>query len=228
MEIIRSFILEQKLWIILSVGIIYNFCWLYECRKRLEFRQSTIWLISVLHTVVGVMFVKFFALLEAGFNSEIAGNMSLYGGIFFMPAFYLVLIKVTGKNSADIFDIFTICMIFTLLCARMNCIFSGCCMGKCIVEGGTFKWPTRELEILYYVVLIFVLKRKIFKQGTRGTLYPIYMISYGVFRFVIEWFREADSNFIYVFHKAHIWSLISICVGLIIYRHLKQTKHIRK
>ena len=125
MGIIRSWIIEQKLWIILSVGIIYNFCWLYECRKKLELKQAAIWLISVLHTVVGVMFVKLFALLEAGFNAESAGNMSIYGGVFFMPVFYLILIKITKKKSADIFDIFTICMIFTLLCARMNCIFSG-------------------------------------------------------------------------------------------------------
>ena len=226
MEIIRTWIIGQKLWIILAVGIIYNFYWLYECRKRLEMNQLTILTISVIHTIVGVFLVKIFAFFESGFDMESVGKMSIYGATFLMPVFYLLLAKYTGKNISDIFDIFTICMLFTLMCSRWNCILSGCCLGKTITENTSLRWPTRELEIIYYFVLIYVLKKKIFKKENRGTLYPIYMISYGIFRFIIECFREADSNFI--FHKAHIWSLISICVGLIIYWKQKRTKHIKQ
>lgn len=41
---------------------------------------------SVLHTVCGVLSVKAFAFLETGD----AGNMSLFGGVFFMPVLYFI------------------------------------------------------------------------------------------------------------------------------------------
>ena len=48
---------------------------------------------SVLHTVCGVLSVKAFAFLETGD----AGNMSLFGGVFFMPVLYFISAKVTVK-----------------------------------------------------------------------------------------------------------------------------------
>ena len=81
----------------LSTGFV--FFWLFFYRKKLQARIWEIVLVSVAHTIIGVLLVKFFALLEAGFDTSKAGNLSLYGGIFFMPLFYIVgcLYVVTGK-----------------------------------------------------------------------------------------------------------------------------------
>ena len=54
------------------------------------------------------------------------------------------------------------------------------------------------------------------------------MIAYGIFRFIEEWFRTSSG--MYMFHKAHIWALLSLIIGLSIYFEIrtKQNKTRRK
>lgn len=171
---------------------------------------------SILHTIVGVVCVKVFAIVETGFNFENAGNMSIYGAIFFLPIFYYIGSKIFKKDMAVIFDVFTICVLATLICARFNCIFSGCCLGRCVMENSSITWPTRELEIVFYIILILILKKQVYKGKTKGEAFPIYMIAYGIFRFIIEWFRVGEAVIFGVFHRAHLWSLVSILIGCLV------------
>ena len=165
-------------------------------------------ILSVLHTVIGVLCVKGFAFLESGDGS----GMSLYGAVFFLPVIYVIAAKLLKRRVADVFDIFTICVICTLLCARFNCILSGCCLGKMIPGSESIRWPTRELEILFYLVLFLCLRKKVCKKKYVGQMYPIYMMAYGVFRFIVEFFRESEHDFGW-FHISHLWSLIAVAVG---------------
>ena len=172
---------------------------------------------SVLHTVCGVLSVKAFAFLETGD----AGNMSLFGGVFFMPVLYFISAKVSKRNIKAVFDIFTICMIFTVMCARINCIVSGCCAGL-VIPGTHFHFPTRELEIFYYIVMLILLIPRVKKSKNPGSIYPLYMASYGAFRFVVEFFRYQEYS-LGIFHLSHLWAAVSFAIGLSIYVEL-QTK----
>ena len=62
----------------------------------------------------GVLCVKAFAVAESGFDMSKVGNMSLFGGVFIMPLFYFAGAKLFKRPSADVFDIFSVCMIFKL------------------------------------------------------------------------------------------------------------------
>lgn len=204
-----SWLQTNSLYLLLTAGTIFNVFWLYRMRRQLQMKWYAVLIFSVLHTAIGVCSVKVFAFLESG-N---IGNMSLFGGVFFMPLYYFLFAKLTKRKVADVFDVFTVCIIFTLMCARINCLISGCCFGLPI-KGTTLYWPTRELEIAFYVVLLIWLGGRILKTKAPGTAYPLYMIAYGVFRFIIEWFRQSSYSGI---HPAHIWSLISLTLGLSIY-----------
>lgn len=54
----------------------------------------------------------------------------------------------------------------------------------------------------------------------QGEIYPIYMMSYGTFRFAIEGFRVYDGE--YIIHMAHIWALLSLCLGFSIYAEMQK------
>ncbi len=203
------------------VGTVFNVFWLLRFRRKLRISWWSALILAVLHTIVGVLCVKVFAVMET-LNLEKAGNMSLFGGVFLMPVFYAAVAKLTKRKSADIFDVFTICMVFTVMCARFNCIVSGCCQGN-IIHGTTdMRWPTRQAEIAFYIVLLIILGRKVIKEEMRGRIYPIYMISYGIFRFIVECFREADSPFGLV-HMGHIWAVIALCLGWSIFTELNKS-----
>lgn len=210
---------DHALMLLLGCGTLFNVYWLHRCRERLHLRWLSVLLLSVLHTVLGVLSVKVFALFETGDFS----NMSLFGGVFFMPLFYWGVAKLAKQKTADVFDMFTICLVFTLMCARLNCIISGCCLGAHIpIEGLThLRFPTREMELIFYVILLSRLWRKVLNRSARGMIYPIYMISYGIFRFVTETLRvssRADS----ILHISHLWALLSLGIGISIYGELRK------
>lgn len=210
---------DHALILLLGCGTLFNVYWLHRCRERLHLRWLSVLLLSVLHTVLGVLSVKVFALFETGNFS----NMSLFGGVFFMPLFYWGVAKLAKQKAADVFDVFTICLVFTLMCARLNCIISGCCLGAHIpIEGLThLRFPTRELELLFYVLLLSRLWRKVLSGSARGMIYPIYMISYGIFRFVTETLRFSDRTDS-ILHISHLWALLSLGIGISIYGELQK------
>lgn len=210
---------DHALILLLGCGTLFNVYWLHRCRERLHLRWLSVLLLSVLHTVLGVLSVKVFALFETGNFS----NMSLFGGVFFMPLFYWGVAKLAKQKTADVFDVFTICLVFTLMCARLNCMISGCCLGAHIpIEGLThLRFPTRELELLFYVLLLSRLWRKVLSGSARGMIYPIYMISYGIFRFVTETLRVSNRTDS-ILHISHLWALLSLGIGISIYGELRK------
>ena len=214
-----TWLTDHALILLLGCGTLFNVYWLHRCRERLHLRWPSVLLLSVLHTVLGVLSVKVFALFETGNFS----NMSLFGGVFFMPLFYWGVAKLAKQKAADVFDVFTICLVFTLMCARLNCIISGCCLGAHIpIEGLThLRFPTRELELLFYVLLLSRLWRKVLSGSARGMIYPIYMISYGIFRFVTETLRFSDRTDS-ILHVSHLWALLSLGIGISIYGELRK------
>lgn len=223
MNAVTSWMHENTLVLLLAVGTIFNIVWLTIQRNRVHIKNVGTIIISILHTLIGVGCVMVFALAEKGFDKSALGNMSLFGGVFFMPLFYFIFAKLTKRNMADVFDVFTVCIVFTLMCARVNCILSGCCLGALINSSGV-RWPTREAEVLFYAVLFIVLVIKL-KRGKyiRGTLYPLYMLVYGIFRFICEWFRVAEGSSL--LHLGHVWAVISIAIGLSVYLELKNREN---
>lgn len=214
-----TWLTDHALILLLGCGTLFNVYWLHRCRERLHLRWPSVLLLSVLHTVLGVLSVKVFALFETGNFS----NMSLFGGVFFMPLFYWGVAKLAKQKAADVFDVFTICLVFTLMCARLNCIISGCCLGAHIpIEGLThLRFPTRELELIFYVLLLSRLWRKVVTGSARGMIYPIYMISYGIFRFVTETLRFSDRTDS-ILHVSHLWAMLSLGIGISIYGELRK------
>ena len=208
--------------LLLIIGAAFTFIWLVLLRKRLNMTWYAALPIAIAHTVYGVLTVKAFAFLETGFDKASLGNMSLFGGVFLMPLAYWLGAKIAKRLIRKVFDIFTPCMVFTVMCARINCILSGCCRGLPIPKMNGIRFPTREAEIVFYLILLAVLCPRIWKERLQGRAYPVYMMGYGAFRSIVEFFREADASGL--FHRAHLWALITLLLGVSIYAEMKTAK----
>ena len=207
------------LLVLLSVGTAFTYLWLFLLRKRLNLTWYAAIPIAIAHTAYGVLTVKAFAFLETGFDKASLGNMSLFGGIFFMPAAYWLGAKIAKRPFKEVFDIFTPCMIFTVMSARINCLLSGCCRGLPIPGTSGLRFPTREAEIVFYTILLAILCPQIWKEKLPGCAYPVYMIAYGAFRFADEFFRDAGTQMLV--HRAHIWSILALIIGITAYAEVK-------
>ena len=209
-----QWILDHFLMLILVAAGAVTCAWLLAVRKRLNMKWYAAVLLSVVHVLVGVLCVKVFARME-GANSS---AMSIFGAVFFMPVFYILGAKLFRRPLGEVCDLFAVPMIFTLFCSRFNCLKSGCCLGT-IIPGTTNRWPTREAEMIFYLIFLAIMIPRILKGKTKGKVYPIYMIAYGVFRGVVECFRESKTPGI--FHLTHIWCLVAIVIGLGAYWTIK-------
>ncbi len=215
-----NFLIEHSLKVVLVIAGVFTFDWLFHMRKRLDAKWYAVLILSVLHIAIGVASVKAFAIVEAGFDLKKAGNMSLFGSIAFLPIFYFVGAKLFKRSASDVFDCFTIPLAATLMCARVNCLVKGCCLG-CMIPGSEMRWPTREIELVFYTVFIAATIAPVFKGKTRGCAFPIFMISYGAFRFIVEFLREGTAIW-WVFHISHIWAMLSVIIGVVVLILLKK------
>lgn len=217
MSVIISVINEYFLLLVLAVGAVGSFIWIDVHRDRLGLGHVGALILSLIHTAYGVFCVRFFAFLESGGESFDA--MSLYGAIFFMPVLYFVLARFLHVDIRKVFDLLTPCTVYTLLCSRFNCLHSGCCLGLPIAETG-LRWPTREIEIVYYILFLACMYPMIDEGLTEGEVYPLYVMTYSSLRFVIEWMRVYDGEGI--MHRAHAWALISLLIASFVYFELQR------
>lgn len=216
---------HHMLILILLAGTVFTYFWFLQFKTQLRFSALGAIPAALIHTVFGVLCVTAFAVVET-MNIHIFGNMSIFGATFFMPILFFAFAKIGKRNMAEVFDIGTVSMIFTLMCSRFNCLVTGCCYGISFFGSKTLQWPTRELEIAFYIILLIILIRKTRKHESGGCNYPIYMIAYGIFRFVTEWVRHYSGNA--VVHRAHIWAVLSLIIGISILAEIKSKRRTKQ
>ena len=208
----------HSLLTVLAVAALFTVLWLYFNRSRLRMAPAWAVILGLLHVVLGVGCVKAFAMLEAG-SLRAAGAMSLFGAVFFLPPAYWLGARLTKRPVGAVFDVFTVPMVFTLACARVNCLFSGCCLGLPI-PGTGLRYPTREAELIFYAVLLVWFFVRTGRHDTGGRLYPVYMAAYGGFRFVVEFFRASSAGTL--FHLSHLWAALCFLTGLSVWLELQR------
>lgn len=218
-----SLFFEQNyiLIIILGVGTILSYIWVYFFNKeklQLNWWQALLAVLSA--TAIGVLALHFFALMESGFDFNQISNLSFFGGIFVTPLFAFVLSKIKKIPVGTILDVFTV-MLVILAFGRINCLINGCCYGNYIGDSD-IRYPTREIEIGYDVIFLGIAIFLNMKNLMKGKVYFLYLMSYGLLRFIIEFMRHTDT--LSVFHIGHTWALLSLLAGtgLFIYLTIKE------
>ena len=216
----RSFFSAHSMLFMISLAAIINFDWLMQMKKRLSMNAFSVLISTILFECYILLSVMTFAVVETGFDFSKFGNRSLFGAVFLVPLGLWIEARLIKRDVAEVMDVFSIPAVVTALFARVNCLIAGCCIGE-VITGTQRRWPTREMEILYYVIFLLIFAPRVFQRKTSGEVYPICMIAYGVVRFILEFFRETDRAES-LFHLPHIWALISIGVGFILLARRKQ------
>ena len=108
---------------------------------------------------------------------------------------------------------------------RIGCLFAGCCHGHETNEwygvyshnASTTVVPTQLYEAIFLFVLSAVLIVLLFKFKSKDTM-AIYLVSYGIWRFIIEFFRADErGSFIGNITPSQFWSIIMVIAGIAIF-----------
>lgn len=204
-----------------------QFCWLMCVRKQFRMSIAATAGISLLNLLIAFPAMKLLAILEVGGDLSRAANMRLFGAVYISPIHYYVLAKLTKRPVKPAMDACAVGIAVALGIARLDCMFTGCCDGVPIPGMGTLRWPLREVELLYYMLFVACFAKKMCEQKTYGQLYPLFMMTYGAARFLMEWVREEYTTQIGIFHLAHFWALLSLVIGAGVYFPLRaKRKHL--
>jgi phosphatidylglycerol:prolipoprotein diacylglycerol transferase len=161
------------------------------------------------------------------FNSGMTFIGGLIGGVVVFLAIYFAFRKKLPGRLIDIIAFAPCCIIIAHAFGRIGCAFAGCCYGKEIEAGiamynhGAWRIPTQLYEAFFlfvlYCVLFYLVKCKNYKYTM-----PIYLFTYGIFRFVIEFFRADDrGTLVSAISPSQFWSIIMIVASVVVYFILK-------
>jgi phosphatidylglycerol:prolipoprotein diacylglycerol transferase len=99
-------------------------------------------------------------------------------------------------------DRFATLLPFTIGIGRIGCLIAGCCGGLpydgwCALRtaDGVSRYPTQAIEVIFQFTVgaLFILLLK--RQILFGRLFSLYLVIYGVFRFLTEFIRDTPKFF---------------------------------
>lgn len=221
--------------IMIAVGILACFLVLYLYSKRLGVATGLVdfcFYDGVFSILVGFGVA---ALVQATLNyiKNPAGGFDLRSGITVVPGLiggagfflivYFLLRKRLKLRLLDILPVIPCCITVAHGFGRIGCFFAGCCYGRETdsIFGVQFKnvsgtrLPTQLFEAAFLFLLFAVLTLLVLKWKCPYTL-SIYLVAYGIFRFIIEFFRGDDRGQIFggTLSPSQVGSILYLLLGI--------------
>jgi phosphatidylglycerol---prolipoprotein diacylglyceryl transferase len=149
------------------------------------------------------------------------GGLVFYGGVFFALIVVGSVVKRKQTNFREILNVFIPYIPLGHAIGRIGCLLNGCCYGKvtnlffAVNIAGEDRHPTQIYEVLLnlfiFVVLIFMRKKEKYQQK----LVYIYILLYGIGRFIIEYFRGDPVTVFYSLRISQWISIVGVLVSIL-------------
>ncbi len=238
------------------LACIFVFYFYTSKKKMPTKMQDFVFFVAIISIAIGFLFAKlyqaFYDFLGTGVFDFYGAGMTVMGGLIGGAGAFLLVYFVGGKfifkgkqknlhliHFNDILLVAPACITIAHAFGRLGCLMSGCChgayLGKEYVFGGIwmrardtgkigYHVPTQLYEALFLFALFAVLTVLYFKRC--NILLHIYLIAYGVWRFVIEFVRtDAVGGTGGSFFRPSQWQsfvFVGIGVALIIFYVVKK------
>lgn len=234
---IDSYILFIAIGIILAVGLA-----LFYCIYLKKFKKNDIFdmLICTCGAIVfgflfALLFENLYEFLDDPKNYQWGWGITFYGGLFggivgFLFIYLVFLRKKSTLPMGEVLKIAPACVTLAHGFGRIGCFMAGCCYGK-----ETTSWigvqfpdlpnkviPTQLIEAIFLFILTAVLLVLIFTINFNYTSL-VYLGGYGLFRFIIEFFRgDYRGGFLGFLSPSQIWSIVFMLSVVPLYFLLKK------
>jgi len=173
----------------------------------------------------------------------LTGGTVFYGGLIGGILGGFLYTAIYHLKPVKYFDMAVPCLALAQGFGRIGCFFNGCCYGApyegfCSVTypvgsyppSGIGLFPSQLVESLFLFILTMMLLWILKNSKTTGFTTGFYLMTYGIFRFMIEFFRS-DPRGSFLFLSTSQWiSLFIITLGIIFFLKLPEKlceKHIK-
>ena len=201
-------------------------------QKEVKVNYLDFAIVAVFTILVGIVFAILFENVYEAIKAWVNGQqahwtwaMTFYGGLFggvitFLLLYKFYYLKHNPPMLKEILKIAPGAITLGHAFGRIGCFLSGCCYGietdawyGVLFPGHTHKViPTQLFEMAFLFALALVLGILAFKKITVHT-FPIYTIGYGVFRFIIEFFRGDERGQLKGLSPSQYWCILLILGG---------------
>ena len=182
--------------------------------------------------VFAMLFENLYEAIKHAVNNEPqqwTWNKTFYGGLFGGVATFLLVYRFyyLRHNPPIIKEILKIAP--SAICAghgigRIGCFLNGCCYGietdawyGVLFPGHAHKViPTQLFEMAFLLILAVILGFLAFKEVTFYTM-PIYLLSYGIFRFLLEFIRGDERGQLQGLSPSQYWCILLIASAVVLY-----------
>ena len=226
-------------------GIIVAAIFIYFDSKNKGVLWENTVLIGTVGVLVGFLGAKILFLLvtyspkeiidiikSGDFDSLLNSGFVFYGGLIFGVLGAFLAAKVLKEKISDHENLLIKIIPLVHAFGRIGCFFAGCCYGKPTTSAihvifknpvsdapiGVPLIPVQLYESLFNFLLFIALAVIDKKTSGKKILLPIYVIAYGVERFIIEFFRFDEVRGIFFGLSTSQWISIAMCVvGILIF-----------
>ncbi len=151
------------------------------------------------------------------------GGLIFYGGFIAASLAIILLARIRKIPVLKLGDFAISALPLGHAFGRIGCLLNGCCYGsECELPWAVFtadRWrhPVQGYEALFNLALFFFLRHRLLREKCYGGLIAIYLIAYGAWRFVIEYWRgDARMPGVLGLDAAQTLSLALVLVGLVL------------
>ncbi len=222
--------------IMIGVGILACFGILFHFGKKKKIEEGFIDFIFYLGIAAIALGFGAAALFQATYNyieNPAAGFKfkgitfigGLIGGIITFLVGYFLFRKKFKTRLVDIISFCPSCILIAHAFGRVGCFFAGCCYGKPtdsflgvqFPDLPTKVHPTQLYEAVFLFALFAVCYLLYWKKNFKHNL-SLYLIAYGVFRFLIEYLRGDDrGQLLGIISPSQFWSICMVIGGIVVY-----------
>jgi len=170
--------------------------------------------------------------------SFLRSGFVFYGGIIGGALALFLLARKYNIRLAKLGDIFCLGIPLGHAFGRIGCFFYGCCYGKpsdcafCVLFPpdspagmlGVKLIPTQLISAFFLVVIFLVLRLISKRKKFEGQIFTSYFVIYGIFRFIIEFFRGDPRGMFFSLSTSQIISIFLVAAGIIFFWRLKKLK----
>ena len=221
---------------LIVLGFILDFVFLEIYFKKIQMKKGVTTNIEIAVSISGavaivfaILFQNLYDFIENPDGYHWTWAMTFFGGLIggviaFFIQYFTWMKKKNPPFLSKLMVIAGPCVPFAHGLGRIGCFLDGCCYGSPTdsIFGIKFNttsvkvWPTNLFEAVFLLLLAGILFYLAYRHNFEYT-FPIYMISYGVFRFLIEFLRgDHRGNLIPGISPSQFWTII-IFLGCIAY-----------
>ena len=229
--------------IMVALGVLAAFAVLYHYDKKMGIDLSFsdfLFYDGIVSVLLGfgcaALFQGVYSFIEnpsAGFSLK--NGITFLGGMIggaavFIGAYFLFRRRLKGRLVSKRFgfpalSVLPCCVLIGHSLGRVGCFFAGCCYGKVTHSwlGVKFPdlpepvYPTQLYEAVFLLIMFIICSYLLLRKKFRHNM-TVYLISYGVFRFLIEFIRGDDRGKLFgVLSPSQFWSLCMVILGVVLY-----------